>query len=177
MSREFLIQCEEDGTVIGPIDRKTAHRKDIAPLLCHAVVWVMVYCKTTKRWCIQKKLSKSIQVEIWDTSVGGHCCYGENFTYLSPDENLHKEAEEELGLTKFTKILAGSENIKTSFCNEFVYFYLLITDTESVKYTDGEVLEHKWILDNEFEDFCKNNRIAHSLKITYAICKSKIPRT
>ncbi len=174
MQREFIINCDEDGTLIGPLDRKIAHRKDIAPLLCHKVVWAMLYCKNTKRWCLQKKLSKSINVEIWDTSIGGHCCYAENFKYMTPEENMRKEAYEELGLKDYELILVDKQNVKTSYSNEFVYFYLLITENENVVYTDGEVLEHKWIKDNEFEKFCVNNRISHALEMTYFKCKSKI---
>ncbi len=174
MTREFILNCDEDGTDIGPIERKIAHRVDIAPLLCHKVVWAMLYCKSTLRWCIQKKLSKSINAEIWDTSVGGHCCYGVNFKYLSPEENMHKEAYEELGLTTYELILVDKFNVKTDYCNEFVYFYLLITDTEDVAYNDGEVLEHRWITDAEFESFCINNKISHALEMTYSKCKSKI---
>jgi isopentenyldiphosphate isomerase len=174
MSKEFIVQCEEDGTVIGPIDRKTAHSTGIKHIICHQVVIGMVYCKTSKRWCLQKKLSKSINVEIWDTSIGGHCCYLDGFKLLSPEKNMRKEAEEELGLTKYNLIPVDGELIKTEYSNEYMFFYVIQVDDENVTHPDGEVLAHLWIDDKDIENFFSTNRISHVLKLAYKKCKAKI---
>lgn len=176
---EFIVQCEEDGTVIGPIDRKTAHKDGIRNIVCHQVVIGMVYCTTTKKWCLQKKFSKTIKQEIWDTSVGGHCCYSAGFKLLSPVENMIKEAAEELGLGvvindkihEYNLVFVGGELVKPEYSNEFMFFYVLEVADEHIEHPDGEVLEHQWVEEKDMELFFKSHKISHVLELAYSKVK------
>ena len=176
---EFIIQCDELGNTIGPIERKTAHLPGVREVVCHKVVWAMVYCEPTKRWCIQQKISKTLLRKVWDTSVGGHCAYeikGDRFIETSFLENLKKEAKEELGITKGNFKIISEEHMKFNQLNEFVGFGLIIVQDEKVIPEDGEVIDYKWLTTKELDEFLNNGskEFVKVLEITYNKCKNLV---
>ena len=61
---------------------------------------------------------KDIQPGKWDTAVGGHIDYGEK-----PEEALHREVREELGISDFTPTFMGKYVFEGKRERELVYVY------------------------------------------------------
>lgn len=91
--QELFPIVDESGQVIGSATRGDCHS---GSKLLHPVVHLHVFNSKGDIYLQKRPEWKDIQPGKWDTAVGGHIDYGE-----TPEEALHREVREELGITKF----------------------------------------------------------------------------
>ncbi|PIN89604.1 hypothetical protein COU60_03265 [Candidatus Pacearchaeota archaeon CG10_big_fil_rev_8_21_14_0_10_34_76] len=174
---EYIINCKKDGTIIGPISKIYAHEKNIRPRLTHYSTWAMVYNPFLKKYGLQLKQPKKHDGNHnpkWDMGVAGHNPYEKREGEYEPllfEENLAKEADEEIGLEvknfySLNEFLDAAKNLSGSIgyiCerfhyqdlinNEWVGFGLILTSETDLDFKDGEVLEFKWLTPNALKKY------------------------
>ena len=91
--QELFPVVDESGQVIGSATRGECHS---GSKLLHPVVHLHVFNSKGDIYLQKRPEWKDIQPGKWDTAMGGHIDYGE-----TPEEALHREVREELGITKF----------------------------------------------------------------------------
>lgn len=190
---EYIVHCEPNGVVIGPISKVHAHLDCVREKLTHFSTWSMVYNPIIKKYGIQLKNVKihdKYSGGKWDMGVAGHNCYvkkKDDWNYLNFEDNLIKEAEEEIGLkVKMYKnkneFLKQSKNLKNKTIgfiiekfhyeikpnNEYVGLGLILTTENKLNFTDNEVIDFKWMTSNELKKFMKtNNNYCHPLEVSF----------
>lgn len=87
---EWLVRVTEDDEVIGPIRRRDCHGH---PENIHRSVHVLVLGRGGCLLLQKRSRLKDVQPGKWDTSVGGHVGWGQDYA-----EAARREAEEELGI-------------------------------------------------------------------------------
>lgn len=177
---EYLIQCDTDGKIIGPISKIHAHLPGPRQVLTHYSTWAMVFHPASGRYGIQFKNPKKpdrFGAGRWDTSVGGHNCYikdKDGYKPMNFKETLIKETDEEIGLNvtvidsvqefvKFSKLplpkplafIFKKFHYKTEHNNEFIGLAFMAVPTMEVEFKDGEVVEFKWLTPQELTQFLK----------------------
>lgn len=175
---EFIIHCEPNGRIIGPISRKHAHLPGVRPVLTHYSTWSMIFNTALGKYGIQRKNPKksdTLGAGRWDMGVAGHNYYAmdkKGFRPIDFDENLVKEAQEEIGITvkmfpsreEFVKASKrmGADAIGHIFerfhyavpeNNEWVGLGLILTTSTHVTFTDKEVVEFRWLTPEELKAF------------------------
>ena len=175
---EYIIHSDSEGRIIGPISKKYAHLDGVRTKLTHYSTWAMIYHLPSGKYGLQQKNPKKHDkygAGKWDMGVAGHNCYHKKdgiFEPLSFNENLIKEAKEEIGIN--IEIPASKkeffENVKSEFDqpqafifeefhsmgitdNEWVGMGIIITNDLNVKFEDNEVIDFKWMLPEELEKF------------------------
>ena len=103
-NNELFPIVDEDGKVMGSATRGECHS---GSHLLHPVVHLHVFNSNGDIYLQRRPDWKDIQPGKWDTAVGGHVNYGE-----TPDEALHREVLEELGITDYHSefICIGNES-------------------------------------------------------------------
>jgi len=91
MNDEMLPVIDEEGAVIRSAPRSLCH--DGKSMLLHPVVHLHIINSTGDIMLQKRASTKKIQPGKWDTCVGGHISYGEDY-----DEALRRETYEETGL-------------------------------------------------------------------------------
>ncbi len=91
---EMFPIVDEDGHVTGSATRGECHN---GSRLLHPGVHLHVFNAAGDLYLQKRPEWKDIQPGKWDTAVGGHVDYGE-----TPEQALHREVREELGITAFT---------------------------------------------------------------------------
>ena len=98
-AQEIFPLVDEEGKVIGKATRGECHN---GSRLLHPVVHLHVFNSKGEVYLQKRPEWKDIQPGKWDTAVGGHIDYGEK-----PEEALHREVGEELGITDFHPVAMG----------------------------------------------------------------------
>ena len=111
--QEMFPIVDEEGTVIGEATRGECHN---GSRLLHPVVHMHVFNAQGDVYLQKRPEWKDIQPGKWDTAVGGHIDYGE-----APEEALHREVREELGITDFTPTFIGKYVFESQRERELVY--------------------------------------------------------
>ena len=111
---------DEEGTVIGQATRGECHS---GSHLLHPVVHLHVFNAKGEVYLQKRPEWKDIQPGKWDTAVGGHIDYGE-----TPEDALHREVGEELGITAFTPEFVGKYVFESKRESELVYVNRTIYD-------------------------------------------------
>lgn len=111
MSDEQFPLVNEHGAVVGSTLRSDCHGN---PELLHPVVHCLVENSPGELLLQLRHRNKKIQPRKWDTSVGGHVCFGE-----TPEEALVREVAEEIGLPP------------AEFAPAFLYQYVMRNESES----------------------------------------------
>lgn len=176
---EYIIHCESDGTIIGPISKIHAHLSGVKRTLTHYGTWGMVFHQVLGKYGIQLKNSAKYGVPKWDMGVGGHNPYiirNGQYEPLGFADNLIKEADEEIGLNlkicdRLEDFLVTSQKLgqwavgfvfekfhyQTEFCDEFIGLGIILTPHTKVEFKDNEVIDFKWLTPNELEEFLNGN--------------------
>ena len=98
-AQEIFPLVDEEGKVIGKATRGECHN---GSRLLHPVVHLHVFNSKGEVYLQKRPEWKDIQPGKWDTAVGGHIDYGEK-----PEEALHREVGEELGIRDFEPVAMG----------------------------------------------------------------------
>lgn len=180
---EYIIHCEENGKIIGPISKKHAHLPGVRSILCHYSTWSMIFNPITQKYGIQLKNPKKhdkLNAGKWDMGAARHNCYVKDknsYKFLDFEENLVKETNEEIGLKlkmfksrkqflnnakKMNKNAIGfifeKFHYKTNDNNEWVGLGFILTTKTNLKFKDKEVVDFKWLSSSELKRFLKTNK-------------------
>jgi isopentenyldiphosphate isomerase/intracellular septation protein A len=109
-----------DGNIVGKAPRKAVHGN---PELLHPVVHVHIINSKNDIYLQKRVMSKDIQPGKWDTAIGGHINSGETIEHA-----MHREAEEELGISHGQYQPAFRYIMRNEIESELVYGFLLEDD-------------------------------------------------
>jgi isopentenyldiphosphate isomerase len=118
---EIFPIVDEAGKTIGEAPRSVCH--DGKSKLLHPVVHLHLFSSDGRLFLQKRGSMKDILPGRWDTSVGGHVSPGE-----SVENALYREAEEELGLTRFTPALLGKYVWESPRERELVNSFSAVSD-------------------------------------------------
>lgn len=113
--KEIFPIVDESGTVIGCATRGECHS---GSKLLHPVVHMHIFNSAGEVYLQKRPEWKDIQPGKWDTAVGGHIDYGE-----SPEEALHREVKEELGISTFRPEFLSKYVFESVIERELVYVH------------------------------------------------------
>lgn len=117
---EIFPLVNERGVTIGRAARWQCH--DGSKLL-HPVVHLHLFNSQGQLYLQKRPAWKAIQPGKWDTSVGGHMGFGEK-----PEQALHREAQEELGITSFTPHFLKRYVFESPREKELIHIYRTVYD-------------------------------------------------
>ena len=120
--QEIFPIVDENGTVTGSATRGECHS---GSKLLHPVVHLHVFNSKGEIYLQRRPDWKDIQPGKWDTAVGGHIDYGE-----TPEEALHREVREELGITDFIAKAVDKYVFESKRERELVYVHRTTYDGE-----------------------------------------------
>ena len=177
---EYAVQCDEHGTIIGPISKIHAHLPGARQVLTHYSTWSMIFHMPSGRYGIQQKSPKkhdNHSAGKWDMGIAGHNCYirkQDGYRPMSFSETLIKEAHEEIGLTlvmmhslnafkqraqtilrKPIGYIFDQFHYITKVNNEFVGLGFILTPTTNVSFLDNEVIDFKWLTPVQLKKFLR----------------------
>ncbi len=191
---EYIIHCDINWKIIGPISKTHAHLPWVRETLFHYVTWSMVYNPILWKYWIQLKNPKKNDSSQWwirDMWVAWHNCYTQEegeYKYLGFDQNLEKEANEEIWI--HLRMLNDIESFRnkynsgnqwsiwyifevfpynTKYDKERVGLWFIATSETELHFNDGEVVDFKRYSPNELLDFITSDKNSYSptLKISY----------
>jgi 16S rRNA (adenine1518-N6/adenine1519-N6)-dimethyltransferase len=115
---EHLTVVDENDQALGPLDRKTIHRKN----LCHRAVHVFIFNRLGELFLQKRSHRKDNFPRRWDSSAAGHVDAGEGYR-----ECAIREVAEEIGLNcSLSKIGAVPASEMTG--NEFIEIFRADSD-------------------------------------------------
>ncbi len=119
-SEEWFDIVTPEGKIIGRAPRSQVHGN---PELLHPVVHVHILNSRGQLYLQKRADNKDVQPGKWDTAVGGHVSSGESIEHA-----LHREAEEELGISfaQFRPLFRYV--MRNDFESELVHGFLLRDD-------------------------------------------------
>ena len=118
--KERLPLVDEEGQVIGSVTRGECHS---GAMLLHPVVHLHVFNAAGELFLQHRPAWKDVQPDKWDTAVGGHIDCGE-----SVEQALHREVEEEIGLTLIEPEFLTRYIHQSAVEREMVYAFRWVTD-------------------------------------------------
>lgn len=157
MKKELFPLCDDDGNVIGTIERKQAHSTGA----WHKSVHVYIVNNKNEILMQLRSSNKDIAPNVWDISVGGHVDAGEESIVTA-----QRETEEELGIkadqSEFQFIFTTKETLISGnfISREFVDAFILQKDIseKDVHLQKSEVSTFKFV---GVEEFCKQVKARH----------------
>lgn len=180
---EYIIHCDKDGKIIGPISKIHAHLPGARPTLTHYSTWSMIFHAESGKYGIQLKNPKKhdrFGAGKWDMGAAGHNCYVKDKKGYRPmgfKETLIKEVDEEIGLdidvvdsvdtfvkkskTRIKKpvaVIFEKFHYLTERNNEFVGLAFILTPTTKVHFQDDEVVDFKWLTPEEIKKYLKEEK-------------------
>lgn len=154
--KELFPVVDEQGNVVGSISRGEAHN---GCKVLHPVVHLHVFNSNGDLYLQQRPLWKDIQPGKWDTACGGHVDLNETIEHA-----LHREVEEELGITDYLPERIGMYVFEGKRERELVYVHKTVFDGTIQPSRDElaggrfwsrkEIMEHigKGVFTPNFED-------------------------
>ena len=112
-NQELFPLVDEEGRVTGKATRGECHN---GSHLLHPVVHLHLFNSKGELYLQKRPEWKDIQPGKWDTAVGGHIDYGE-----TPEDALHREVREELGITDFQPQFVEKYIFESACERELVY--------------------------------------------------------
>ena len=133
-----IIIVDEGDNVIGTKEREEV-KEEIYRV---SALWI----KNSKNEFLlaRRSLNKTNHPGKWGPAVAGTVEEGESY-----EENIYKEAEEELGI-KDLKFEKGPKRFTINIWKHFTQWYLLVMDQEKFDFNKEEVEEIKWYSNEEF---------------------------
>ena len=119
---EMFPIVDEQGNIVDAATRAECHS---GSKLLHPVVHLHVFNKAGDIYLQKRPEWKDIQPGHWDTAVGGHIDLGENV-----DQALHREVDEELGITFEEAEALPSYVFESERERELVYPFRLVYEGE-----------------------------------------------
>lgn len=119
---EMFPIVDEQGNIVDAATRAECHS---GSKLLHPVVHLHVFNKAGDIYLQKRPEWKDIQPGRWDTAVGGHIDLGENV-----DQALHREVDEELGITFEEADALPSYVFESERERELVYPFRLVYEGE-----------------------------------------------
>lgn len=119
---EMFPIVDEQGNIVDAATRAECHS---GSKLLHPVVHLHVFNKAGDIYLQKRPEWKDIQPGRWDTAVGGHIDLGENV-----DQALHREVDEELGITFEEAEALPSYVFESERERELVYPFRLVYEGE-----------------------------------------------
>ena len=162
--QEIFPIVDEEGKVIGSATRGECHS---GSKLLHPVVHLHVFNSKGDIYLQRRPEWKDIQPGKWDTAVGGHIDYGD-----TPEEALHREVREELGITDFQAESVDKYVFESKRERELVYVSRTIYDGEirpSAEELDGGRF---WTIQEIYEAMGKDI-LTPNFEYEYKRCFSK----
>lgn len=117
-SCEYLPVVEPNGLVVGKSPRDFCH-SGAKPL--HPVIHIHIIDRFSRIYLQKRPMTKDIQPGKWDTAVGGHVSFGENF-----HEAAFREAFEELRLEEFNPIHIETYQFESEIEKELVCIFAVV---------------------------------------------------
>lgn len=111
--QEIFPIVDTDGKTISSATRGECHN---GSRLLHPVVHLHLFNSKGELYLQKRPEWKDIQPGKWDTAVGGHIDYGE-----TPEDALHREVREELGITDFQPQFVEKYIFESARERELVY--------------------------------------------------------
>jgi len=118
--RELFPVVDEEGNVVGSINRKQAHD---GTRILHPVVHLHLFNSAGELYLQQRPTWKDIQPGKWDTATGGHVDWGEDVKTA-----LLREVGEELGVFDFEAHFLGKYVFEGKRERELVYVFTTTYD-------------------------------------------------
>lgn len=113
--KEIFPIVNEDGIVIGKVERSVAHN---GSKILHPVVHLHVFSPDGKIYLQKRPEWKDVQPGKWDTAVGGHVDFGEDITTA-----FKREIKEELGISECESVFLGNYVFESDIERELVYVH------------------------------------------------------
>jgi isopentenyldiphosphate isomerase len=157
-SEELFPVVNEDGETTGKITRKEAHS---GTRILHPVVHLHLFNSKGELYLQRRPLWKDIQPGKWDTACGGHMAYGE-----TPQEALHREVREELGITDFEPIFLGKYVFDSKRERELVYVNKAVYDGK-VNPSDDELDGGRFWTEEELREAMGKNILTPNFEQEY----------
>ena len=130
---EYFPLVDDNGNVIGKATREECHS---GTFWLHPVVHLHIFNSSGELYLQKRALNKDIQPGKWDTSVGGHVDYGEEFM-----DALKREVREELGIYSFEPQFIKSYKFVSSqeaeYINSFYTIYEGKITPDPVEISEG----------------------------------------
>lgn len=121
-AEEMFPVVDEEGNIISAATRGECHG---GSKLLHPVVHLHLFNSKGEMYLQKRPEWKDIQPGKWDTAVGGHVDLGE-----SVEMALHREVEEELGVTDFTPERITHYVFESAREKELVFVHKTVYDGE-----------------------------------------------
>lgn len=151
---EILPIVNLKGEVVGKSNRGECHSqttKEGREKHLHPVIHLHVFSSDGQLYLQQRALNKRLLPGYWDTAVGGHVSFGEKI-----NDALLREADEEIGIEKFTPQLIDSYFYDSGRECELVYVFRTTYDGP-FHWKDGEVIDGRfWSIEALKESIGKN---------------------
>jgi len=99
---EYIVKCDSEGNVLGPLPKIEAHEDENRANITHFSTWSMVFNPKIGKYLLQRKNPKKLDKRSagkWDMGVAGHNNFIKTSVGEKPmsfNETLPKEADEEI---------------------------------------------------------------------------------
>lgn len=152
---EVLDLVSENDEITGEITKGEANKN---PNIFHREVGIIIYDDKNRVLLQQRGPKRSVHPNQWTISCTGHIPKG-----VKPIETAHRELKEELGFdTEVRFVKKDLDKLPTE--SRFFYYFIGKYPESEIKLQSEEVAQVKWISQEEFKTFSKNNRVLDSSK-------------
>jgi isopentenyldiphosphate isomerase len=119
-NEEIFPLVDECGKTVGHAPRSLCHN---GSMLLHPVVHLYIFDRRGNLYLQKRAANKDLQPGLWDISVGGHIGPDE-----SPEEALHREAREELGISNFSYRKVWEHVYQNNFERQYAHCFVTVYD-------------------------------------------------
>ncbi len=147
---EIFEVVSPEGDFIKYATRQECHSN---PDLLHKTVHILLFNKQKQLWLQKRSVTKDIQPDRWDTSVGGHAVPGETTETAAKRETL-EETNVNIDNPTFCYSYLMRNNIESELVNTYCY---LLDDNTCIKFDPCEISDGKFFSRNKISDSLGKN--------------------